>query len=141
MVKVNDRVSIPDDELKFSFSRSGGPGGQNVNKVDTRVALRFDVIGSPSLSDGQKKRVLERLATRTSRIGVLRVVSKRHRAQAANRDAVVRRFAELLREALKEARPRKKTRIPRAVKERRKEEKRRRGRIKRERSKKHLRED
>jgi len=122
-------------ELQFAYSRSSGPGGQNVNRVETRVTLLFDVDASPGLTDSQKRRVHSRLATRINKDGVLRVVSQRFRTREANRRAAVERFEELLAEALRRVRPRRKTRVPKAVKRRRIESKRRRGEIKRSRSK------
>src|SRR5664280_3566590 len=85
---------------------SGGPGGQNVNKVATKVTLTFDVAASPSLTDAQRDRIRARLATRISKDGVLQVVSQRHRTQGANRAAALERFVELLRDALAEEAPR-----------------------------------
>jgi ribosome-associated protein len=134
MIPVNEDLSIPDEEVAFTTSRSGGPGGQNVNKLETRVTLRFDLDGSPSLSGEQKTRLRERLATRITKDGVLHVTSQRHRTQAANREAAVERFAELLRENLREEAPRKKTRPSKAARARRLEEKRRRSQRKRERA-------
>jgi ribosome-associated protein len=134
MIQIEGRLAIPEDEVTFVFSRSGGPGGQNVNKVATRVTLLFDVGGSPSLTRAQKESILDRLATRVSRSGVLRVVCQTTRSQAANREAAVARFAELLRDALKRRKPRSPTRVSAAEKARRLEEKRRRSRIKRERA-------
>jgi len=84
-VRIADGLEIPDDELSFVTSRSGGPGGQNVNKLETRVTVRFDLAQSPSLSDEQRARIAERLATRVTRGGFLQVTSQRHRTQAANR--------------------------------------------------------
>lgn len=127
---INSTLSIPESEISFTFSRSSGPGGQNVNKLNTRVTLWFDVAGSPSLSDTQRERILEKLPTRISREGILRVVSQRHRTQKMNRDAATERFAELLREALVQKPPRKKRRVPAGVKRRRLEDKRRRSQIK-----------
>ena len=141
MIEIKPGLSIPEDELAFSFSRSGGPGGQNVNKVETRVALLFDVNGSPRLSPEEKRLVRSRLATRTSKKGVLRVVSQKHRTQAANREEAVERFIVLLRGALKVTPPRRRTRVSRAARERRLAEKKRRGRRKRERSKGFLRDE
>jgi ribosome-associated protein len=125
------RVEIDENELSFSYTRSSGPGGQHVNRVETRVTLRFDVAGSPSLTEEQRERVLRRLATRINKDGVLRVVSQRHRTQEANRRAAVERFHELLAEALRPRRVRRKTRVPRAARRRRLESKRRRGEVKR----------
>lgn len=134
MARITDDLEIPDTELEFSTSRSGGPGGQNVNKVNTRVTLLFDVGRSPSLTEEQRERLRARLGGRISKDGVLRVVSQRHRTQLANREAVLRRFAELVREALTEDAERLPAAIPLAANERRLAEKQRRGRLKKDRA-------
>ena len=134
MIEITPDVAIGDEEIAFQASRSGGPGGQNVNKVATRVTLFFDVAGSPSLTEEQKARVGERLATRISKEGVLRVVSQRHRSQSANREEALERLVELLRWALSEEPPRKPTRPSREARRRRVEEKKRHGAKKRKRS-------
>jgi ribosome-associated protein len=134
MIEIADGLSLPDEEVSFATSRSGGPGGQNVNKLETRVTLRFDLAGSASLSSEQKARLRERLATRITRAGVLHVTAQKHRTQAANREAAQERFAELLRAALREETPRRKTKVPRAAKRRRVDEKKRQGQRKQERS-------
>ncbi|HER43916.1 MAG TPA: aminoacyl-tRNA hydrolase [Candidatus Eisenbacteria bacterium] len=133
MVEIHDQLTIPDEEISFEFSRSGGPGGQNVNKVNTKATLLFDVSASPSLTEEERSRIMSSLRTRITKAGVLRVSSQRHRTQRANREAALERFSELLREALRTRRPRRKTRVPRAVKERRIKEKKRRGELKRRR--------
>lgn len=135
MIKIGDDIEIHPEELTFVTSRSGGPGGQNVNKVNTKVTLLFDVGKSPSLSDEEKEKVKERLSTRVSKTGVLRVVSQRHRTQPQNRKAAIDRFVELLEEALLEDPARKKTRVPAATKRRRLRDKRHRSRIRETRSK------
>jgi ribosome-associated protein len=134
MIEITERLSIPEQEFTFTASRSSGPGGQHVNKVSSRVTLQFDVAASPSLSEAQKQRIMSRLATRTTKDGVLRVVAQAHRSQAANRRTAVERFATLLREALAETPPRRQTKIPPAVRQRRLTEKRRRGQLKQQRS-------
>jgi len=134
MVRINDEVEVDEGELLFVTSRSSGPGGQNVNKVATRVTLRFDVASSPALSEEQRQLVRERLATRINRDGVLSVTSRRHRTQAGNRRAAQERFAELMADALELDPERRPTQVPRAVRRRRLDDKRRRARLKQGRS-------
>lgn len=134
MIEIDDTLSIPESELVLTTSRSGGPGGQHVNKVETRVTLHFDVDGSPSLTDEQRERIRRRLPTRISKDGRLRVVCQRHRSQAANREEAIARFVELLRAALAPRRRRSETRVPKAQKRARLEDKRRRAEVKRGRS-------
>ncbi|MEN6437243.1 MAG: alternative ribosome rescue aminoacyl-tRNA hydrolase ArfB [Syntrophobacter sp.] len=135
MIEVADQISIPDDELRFTASHSSGPGGQNVNKVSSRVTLWFDVVNSPSLTQDQKDLVMRRLATRISKDGVLRVISQQTRSQLENKELAVERFAELLRDALRQVPVRKKTRVSKGAKLRRLEEKKQRGSLKQGRSK------
>ena len=130
----NLRRRIPEEHLSFTFTRSGGPGGQNVNKVSTRVTLRFDLAGSGELSEHEKRTLLTRLAGRVTKDGHLRVVSMRHRTQLANRRAATERFYELLAGALAQSKPRKRTRMPRAARERRLRDKAHRSLRKQERS-------
>jgi len=141
MIEIADNISIRDDELIFKASRSAGPGGQNVNKVNTRITLLLDVVNCESFSDVQKLRILSRLSTRADKNGLIRVVSQRFRTQKANRRAAVERLQQLLAEALKTLPVRKKTKIPYAAKQRRLEEKRRRSLLKRQRAKRNLDED
>ena len=127
MPRINDDLTIDDDELRFEFARSSGPGGQNVNKVETKVRLLFDLRRSRSLSSDQRRRIEERLSTRITKSGVLHVSSQRHRTREANRRATIERFADLLADALEEAEPRVRTRVPKAARKRRLESKRRRS--------------
>lgn len=127
MIEITPALAIPDAEIRFETSRAGGPGGQNVNKVETRVALLFDLDGSSVLSSEEKTKVRERLASRVSHAGVLRVVCQVHRSQGANREEVVTRFAALLRAALSDDPPRVPTRVPRGARQHRLEAKRRDG--------------
>jgi ribosome-associated protein len=127
MPRINDQLDIDDGELSFEFARSSGPGGQNVNKVETKVRLLFDVARSPSLTDEQRSRITQQLATRISKDGVFRVSSQRHRTREANRKATVERFVELIADALSEEKVRLPTRVPNRIKKRRLESKRRRS--------------
>ncbi len=135
MIEIGKGVFISEDDLIFKASRSSGPGGQNVNKVNTRITLMFDVAHCEGFSDVQKQRILKRLATRADKNGVIRVASQKFRTQQANRRAAVERLQILLRDALK-ARPiRKKTKVPYSAKRRRLEEKRQRSFLKQQRTK------
>ena len=127
MLRINDELSIDEDDLRFEFARSSGPGGQNVNKVETKVRLLFDVEDSRSLSSEQRVRIEERLATRITKAGVLHISSQRHRTREANRRATIERFVDLLAEALEGDEPRVPTKIPKATRKRRLESKRRRS--------------
>ncbi len=136
MIEITGHISIPEEELRFTASHSSGPGGQNVNKVSSRVTLWFDVVNSSSLSPEDKELIMNRLATRIGKDGLLRVISQQTRSQAANRELAVERFAELLRDALKQVPVRKKIRISKAAKFRRLEEKKQHSILKSRRSEK-----
>lgn len=130
---ISDTTAIPMAELSFHFSRSGGPGGQHVNRTETRVELRFDLAHTPSLSDDQRERVLRRLVSYVDTTGVMHLVSQSSRSQWRNREEVVERFRTLMRGALRVPKKRRATEPSRAARQRRLEEKKRRGEIKRQR--------
>jgi ribosome-associated protein len=135
VIAIAPGVEIPESELEFVASRSGGPGGQNVNKVSSRVTLRFDVGRSSALSEDQRERIRARLSSRINKEGVIQVTSQRTRSQDLNREDALERFAELLRAALREEKKRVKTRATRASQEERLREKKRRRIVKELRSK------
>lgn len=120
-MRVSSRLSIPVAELEWRFSRSGGPGGQHANTADTRVEVRFDVAGSPSLDESQRARLLERVGAE------VRVVASDRRSQARNRQLALERLADRLAKALVVEAPRRATRPTRGSVQRRLEAKRRRG--------------
>ncbi len=138
MIEITDEIRISEQELVFKFSRSSGPGGQNVNKVNTRVTVMLDVAGCESFSDIQKKRILRRLASRASKNGVIRVVAQAQRTQKANRDTAIERLVELLQNALKTRAKRKKTKVPYRARQQRLEQKKHRGLVKKQRAKVNL---
>ena len=132
-LEIRRGLVIPGEELREAASRSGGPGGQHVNKTETKVTLIFDLDGSTALDEGQKALLRAQLATRISKSGQLRMASQRHRSQKANRDATIERFVDLVGAALTPQRERRTTRVPRRVKRQRLEEKRRTAEKKRQR--------
>lgn len=115
--------TIPQRELEFQTSRAGGPGGQHVNKTETRVEAVWNVMESEALTENQRYRILRKLATRIDGTGRLRVASQEHRSQTRNKEEAIARLNELVRDALKVPRPRKKTKPSRAAKEKRLREK------------------
>ena len=133
-LRVNGRLTLPPDELRTSYARSGGPGGQNVNKVATKVVLRFSVARSQALGDWRKERLLERLASRLTNEGELVIHASRHRERHRNEEDARERLAQMIRDALQPVRARRATRPTRGLKERRLAEKKRRSQVKRDRS-------
>jgi ribosome-associated protein len=134
-LRINDKVSIPQAELDFRFSRSSGPGGQHAQKTSSRVELLFDVANSPSLTEKQRAQVQERLARYVDSAGVLHLTAQSERSQWRNREEVVERFQALMRQALKRRRKRRVTRPTAASRERRLRDKGRRSEVKRGRGK------
>ncbi len=140
-IPISKEVEIARGELVFRYDRSSGPGGQNVNKLSTKVTLVFNVAGSESLSEPQKNRIMARLGTRISKAGEIMVVSQKSRSQSANKDDAVERLQGLLAGALKRQKVRRKTKPTRASKERRLKAKKQRSEIKKDRSKTAFRQD
>ena len=134
MLEIRKGAAICEDSLVFRFSRSSGPGGQNVNKVNTRVTVFLDIAGNKNFSSEQKRLIRSRLATRVNKQGILRVVCRKYRTQKANRTAAVERLVDLLRWALEKKKVRKKTKIPYTSKQKRLEEKKHRSILKQQRT-------
>ena len=130
-LRITDSVTVPRAELDYRASRSGGPGGQHVNTSSTRIELIWSVATTPSLSEEQRARVMEKLANRINAAGELLLAESGSRSQHQNREVVTDRFVEILAGALRVAPPRKRTRPPKAEKERRLQEKKRRSEVKR----------
>ena len=129
-LRVDSRLTIPESELSWRFSRSSGPGGQGVNTADSRAELVWDVARSAVLSTLQRERILERLSGRLVD-GVLTIAASEHRAQLRNRDAARARLAALVAEALRPPAPsRRPTKPSRGSKERRLKAKQRRTDVK-----------
>ncbi|QGM98778.1 alternative ribosome rescue aminoacyl-tRNA hydrolase ArfB [Methylocystis parvus] len=131
MIRVTPTLSLEDSEIALEFLRASGPGGQNVNKVESAVRLRFDVRRSPSLPEGVRMR-LERLAgARLTKDGVLIIEAQRHRTQERNREDALERLVDLVREAAAPPPPpRRKTKPTLGSKIRRLEGKKLRGGVK-----------
>jgi ribosome-associated protein len=127
VIRVNRNIRIGEDEIDLEFCRSSGPGGQNVNKVSSAVQLRFDVDGSPSLPGGVKYRLKNLAGSRMTKDGVLIIDARNHRTQERNRAEAIDRLTEMLREAAKPPKVRKKTRPTAASRRRRLQSKRRRS--------------
>ena len=123
-LRVNHRIAIPRSELRLSFVRSSGPGGQNVNKVNSKVELRWNVSRSPTLPDDVRDRLLSRFSRRINHRGELVLTSQRYRDQLKNIDDCLAKLRELVLAVASPPRPRKKTSLPRRAREARLREKR-----------------
>ena len=123
MLVVNDRLRIPLKEFHFTFARSSGPGGQNVNKVNTKATLRWDVANSPSLTDAVRSRFVEQNRRRMTGEGEVIMTSQRYRDQGRNVADCLAKLRDLLEAAMVVPKSRKKTKPSAASKRRRLENK------------------
>ena len=126
-IRVNGSLTIPEDEITYTFTPSGGPGGQHANKASTRVEITWDVRNSRALGPRQRHKIETNLRRRIDSSGALRLSSGTHRSQLRNRREVEDRIAGLVRAALRPARARTPTEPTRASRERRLEQKHRRA--------------
>ena len=128
---VTPRLTIPASELEISFARSGGPGGQNVNKVSSKVDLRWTPLTSMALTHDDRERLLDKLGKRLTTDGQLIVTSTLTRDQIKNREDAMSKLALIVRAALDRPKPRKPTKVSRGAKRRRVADKRHKAEIKR----------
>lgn len=127
LLAITPALSLARDELRFRFTRSGGPGGQHVNRTSTQVELTFDVLHSPGLNGEQRTRLIKGLRRRIDSEGVMHLTSHATRSQLENRADVTERFVALVAGALKPVKPRRTTRPTRAAREKRLDTKKARG--------------
>ena len=130
MLDITDQIRIPESEFHWTYVRSGGPGGQNVNKVASKAVLRWDLAGSPSVPDAVKARLRTAQRRRLTATGELVLTSQRFRDQERNRLDCLEKLRDLVRQAATPPRPRKPTRPSRSSHERRLRTKRRRAQTK-----------
>jgi ribosome-associated protein len=130
MLYITPNISIDEREIREEFVRSSGPGGQNVNKVATAVKLRFNVLCSPSLPDGVRKRLIHLAGSKMNRKGELIIDARRFRTQEKNRKDAMDRLIGLVRKAVEKPKPRFKTKPTRLSREQRLETKHKRSEIK-----------
>lgn len=140
-ITVTPEIAIDEREIRFEFIRATGPGGQKVNKSSSAVQLRFDVLGSPSLSDEVRSRLATLAGRRVSEEGILVIEAKRFRSQDRNRQDAVDRLCSLIRQAARKPRRRRPSRPSSAARESRLQEKKRRSVLKKQRGRPEDRDD
>jgi len=133
LIRISRKIAIDENELEERFFHASGPGGQHVNKAATAVQLRFDAAHSPSLPDDVRERLIALAGNQVTDEGVLIITAQRFRSQRRNRRDARKRLVDLIRQAAKKPKQRRKTRPSRASRKRRLEEKRRRSEKKRRR--------
>jgi ribosome-associated protein len=124
IIRINSQIAIPRREIQFSFVRSSGPGGQNVNKVASKAVLRWQVANSPSVPDHLRQRLISELGRRMNDRGELVLASQRYRDQSKNIDDCLQKLCGLVAAAVKLRKRRKKTALPRSAREARLKQKR-----------------
>ena len=124
-------VNIPEEEIKFSFARSSGPGGQNVNKRDTKVIGVWNIEASQVLTPEQKVLILQHLRAKMNQEGDIIVYSQNHRSQSQNKEEVIKKLNNLINQALQPRKARFRTKVPRSEKRKRLENKKRQSEKKR----------
>jgi len=130
MLEINEKISIPLEYIRIRYVRSRGPGGQNVNKVNTQAQLVFDVNGCPALPAAAKKRLITLARGRMSSEGKLIIHCDRHRSQSRNRQECLDRLRELVQKGLTRPRKRLATKPTKSAREKRLQNKTRRSRTK-----------